>query len=71
MHQNLDFSHRHTTEMRVSAPHLVESLARAALKKVPGAQKTLHQHFRKDFLTPDLKPPRIKPQKLYSGYGTQ
>jgi len=69
--QHLDFSHIHTTEMRVSKPHLVESLARAALRKVPGARPLLHKHFRNDFVTQELKPPRIKPQKMYNGYGTQ
>ena len=67
-----DFGHGTATEMRVSKPHLVESLARAALKSVPGGTAVLNKHFQKGDMqvSAPLKPPRIKPQKMYSGYGT-
>ena len=70
--QHLDFSHSNGTEMRVSKPHLVESVARAALKNVPGSQAILAKHFPKGDWKPThpIKLPAIKPQKYYSGYGT-
>ena len=70
--QHLDFGHGTATEMRVSKPHLLESLARAALKQVPNSNPILNKHFQKGDWTPSapLKPPPIRPQKLYSGYGT-
>ena len=58
--------------MRVSKPHLVEQLARAALKNVPGSDAIIYKHFQKgdmSVLAP-LKPRRTKPQKMYDGYGT-
>ena len=65
-----DFSHRHGTEMRVSKASLVESLARAALKHVPGGPALVDKHFRKDEPRQALKPAPIKHQKWYSGHGT-
>ena len=67
-HQN--FSHGAAAEMRVHKPHLVEALARAALKNVPKTHGLLEKHFSKGVSKPGLRPPSIKPQKLYSGYGT-
>ena len=59
-------------EMRVSHPPLLESLARAALRKVPNSEAVLQKHFAKGDVQPShpLYPPPIRPQKLYSGYGT-
>ena len=56
--------------MRVSKPALVESLARAALKHVPGSQALLDKHFRKLEIRQSLKPQPVKHQKWYDGYGT-
>ena len=66
-HQNL--SHGAAAEMRVHKPHLVESLAKAALRQVPRSTGLLNKHFGKGESTP-VRPPQIKPQKWYSGYGT-
>ena len=70
MQQHLDFGHGTATDMRVHKPHLVESLARAALKKVPNAG--VNKHFLKGDWKPSrpLKPPPIRPQKMYTGSGT-
>ena len=70
-HTHLDFSHGHAAEMRVHTPKLVESVARAALRDVPGSQKILDQHFPKgDSQQNAPKPAPIKPQQWYDGYGT-
>ena len=66
-HQNI--SHGAAAEMRVSKPHLVEQLARAALRRVPNSARLLNKHFGGGESTP-VRPPPIKPQKWYSGYGT-
>ena len=67
-----NFGHGAASDMRVSKPHLVEKLARAALKNVKGSDAVLSKHFQKGFspVSHPLKPPRIKPQKMYDGYGT-
>ena len=68
--QHEDISHNNGVEMRVSTPKLVESLARAALKNIPGSQALLDQHFRKEEEFVGLKPRKLQHQKLYDGYGT-
>ena len=68
--QHEDISHSNGVEMRISTPKLVESLARAALKNVPGSQVLLDQHFRKTEETAEIKPSKLQHQKLYDGYGT-
>ena len=72
MQDHLNFSHSNATEMRVAKPHLVESIARAALKNVPKAQEILARNFQKGDWKPShpLKPPQIKTQKMYTGYGS-
>ena len=70
--QHLDISPANALEMRVSKPHLVEELARAALKDVPGSNKILDEHFKRGRVHQLRKAPRvIKPQQIYDCYGTQ
>ena len=67
--QHLNLSHAAASEMRVSQPAMVESLARNALKYVPRTSKLLEKHFSKVEKAPP-RPAPIKPQKLYSCWGT-
>jgi hypothetical protein len=67
--QHLNLSHAAASEMRVSHPKLVETLARKALQNVPRTTQLLEKHFSKAEKVPP-RPPPIKPQKLYSGWGT-
>ena len=67
-HQNI--GHATADEHRVSHPKLVESLAREALKVVKGSDKILSKHFDTSEKIP-VKTPSIKPQKIYSGWGSR
>lgn len=68
--EHFNLSHGAATEHRVHGPQLVESIAKAALRKVPGSRALLQKHFPKGESFP-RRPAQIKPQLYYSGYGTK
>ena len=46
-HQHLDMSHGIHDEPKVSSAHLVQKIAEAAVKNIPGAQAVVKNYFHK------------------------
>ena len=65
-HQNI--GHAAASEPKITSPHLVQQIARAALRKVPGVQGILDKHFRKDIVQTTLKPKPVENLLFHSGY---
>ena len=65
-HQNI--GHAAASEPKITSPHLVQQIARAALKNVPGVQGILDKHFKKDVIQTELKPKPVENLLFHSGY---
>jgi len=65
MHSHLDFGHGIAHEPRLAQPKHVESIARAALKHIPGASQLIDKHFSEKQSFRDLLPAKAKNQLMY------
>ena len=65
-HQNI--AHSAASEPKITSPHLVQQIAHAALKNVPGAKALLDKHFQKTLIVPELVPRRAENLVMHSGY---
>jgi len=62
---HLDFSHGIENEPQVTHPKLVESLAREAVKHIPGAKAIVDKHFSNQKIYRDLLPKKPQTQVMY------
>ena len=58
----LNFHHGEAEKVRISSVGKVESIARRALKHVPGGLQAIERHFNKGVIQQEIKEP--KPQNL-------
>ena len=65
---NQNIGHAAAGEPKVTSSHLVEQLARAALKNVPGSEAVLNKHFNKGLIKPEIKTKKIENLVMHSGY---
>ena len=62
---HLDFGHGIAHEPKVHHPKLVESLAREAIKHIPGAKAIVDKHFSNRKTYRDLLPKKPQTQLMY------
>lgn len=65
---HLNIGHAVATEPKITSPHLVQQIARAALKDVPGVQAILDKHFKTDIIQTALKPKPVENLLFHSGF---
>ena len=64
-HAHLDFGHGIAHEPIVASPHLVQSLAREAVKHIPGALDVVNKHFTEKSNYRDILPKKAINQLMY------
>ena len=65
MHSHLDFGHGIMHEPKVAHPEHVQSLARAAVKHIPGGLALVEKHFSEQQTYRDLLPKKAENQLMY------
>lgn len=65
MHSHLDFGPGIANEPSLAQSKHVESLARAAVKHIPGAMQIVDKHFSEKQKYRDLLPAKAKNQLMY------
>ena len=70
-HAHLDMNVAQGYEPRVASKLLVQSLANAALKNVPGAAKVIAEHFSTANVKGRLLPEKPVNQAMHLGWGYQ
>ena len=61
----LNFHHAEAHTPQIDNQNLLESLARTALKHVPGSAKLIDKHFSTDRIKPELKEEKIVNLVMY------
>jgi len=65
MQSHLDFGHGIAHEPQVAHPKLVQSLAREAIKHIPGALQVVDAHFSEQTSYRDILPKKPQTQLMY------